>query len=143
MRRLTQTISFRVTGEAGRSDASISGRSRSAISRRALCRSCRAPGCLVAFAARPSNAVLHAAFAPLRHVEEQIIERKLPPRQSLLMGVCAQRLEGTPVSVGEPVFPGVGAHELFLLLPGLPVKRERDDPWIRQPLHREALRFVE
>src|SRR4051812_31211045 len=91
----------------------------------------------------PSNPELHAALAALRHIDEQLVERKLAPRQPLLMSVAGNRFDGMPVSVGQTVFPGIRTHELFLLLPRFAIERERHDTRIRHPLHGEALRFVE
>src|SRR5215467_11729533 len=85
---------------------------------------------------------LDAPFAPLKHVQEQLIERELAPDQALLIGVAHKRLKGVTVRVGEAVLPWIRAHKFFLLFPRLAIKGERYDPRVCQSLHGDVLGLI-
>src|SRR4051812_46021086 len=77
------------------------------------------------------------AFATFGHIEEQLVERKTPLDQALLVRIGHQALEISGVALAQPVLPGVLAEDRLLLLPALAVPGERDDARVLHPLHGE------
>src|SRR5882672_11861651 len=88
-----------------------------------------------------SNPELIPSLATLEHRQEQLLKRKPPRRQALLVGKSRQHVERLAVLFREAVFPRIGAEDVLLLFQRGLVPGERHDARVLHPLDRDRLRL--